>query len=225
MPSSGGASPLGVQIHPPDSICSLLGWGQNELDTDAATPARLSPVDRTSSDMDTDDTPPAGPPVKRAPPSSATPTPAQRSLSGPHPRCPYLPFPGPQLRPGMSIDRVIAAAEGSLDPSQDPLELSQTRIQAILRTTSFGGILLRDVLNVARLGDPLLVPQPSPPQPLRPRSPPLATSPVGVPGPHYDPPGVARPSATSLLPAAALWSAGRGHYPASTAQDPYLSAK
>jgi hypothetical protein len=158
-PLSGGARPPGVTIYPPDSLCNLLGCGQNELDTEAASPARLSPVDRTSSDMDTDVTPLAGPPAKWASPSSVNQTPARRSLSSPRPRRPYLPalpLPGPQLRPGMSMDRVVAAANGTLDPPHDALELS--RIKDVLRTTSFGGFLLQDVLYVARLGDTLPAP-------------------------------------------------------------------
>jgi hypothetical protein len=58
-PSPGVPAPPGITIYPPDSLCNLLGWGQNELDTKAASPAHLSPVNSTSSDMDTDVTPPA----------------------------------------------------------------------------------------------------------------------------------------------------------------------
>jgi hypothetical protein len=63
----------------------------------------------------------------------------------------------------MSMDRVVAAADGTLDPPHDALELS--RIQDVLRTTSFGGFLLQDVLYVARLGNTLPTPQPPPPAP------------------------------------------------------------
>ena len=70
------------------------------------------------------------------------------------------------------MDRVIAAAEGSLDPLHDNLELS--KIQGILRTTSFGGVLLQDAINVANLWDSSLSQQPPQPRQLH-LLPPLLT--------------------------------------------------
>jgi hypothetical protein len=50
------------------------------------------------------------------------------------------------------MDRVIAAADSDHTPPTDVHELS--RIQGLLRETTVGGCLLRDVINVARLGEP-----------------------------------------------------------------------
>ena len=163
-PSSAEIPTLGAGARPPlqtpstDNLCSLLSLSQREFDAyaDSITPP-ASPSERASSDMDTEESPPASFPVRRNP-SAAAP---RRSLAGPHRRCPYLPLSGPQPRPGVTLDRVLAVADGDRTLPSDVHEL--TRIQGLLRTTTVGGVLLHDVINVARALEPCPWPPPSRP--------------------------------------------------------------
>ncbi len=163
-PSSAETPTLGAGARPPlqtpstDNLCSLLSLSQREFDAcaDSVTPP-ASPSERASSDMDTEESPPAPFPVRRNP-SAAAP---RRSLAGPHRRCPYLPLSGPQPRPGVTLDRVLAVADGDRTLPSDVHEL--TRIQGLLRTTTVGGVFLHDVINVARALEPCPWPPPSRP--------------------------------------------------------------
>ena len=163
-PSSAEIPTLGAGARPPlqtpstDNLCSLLSLSQREFDAcaDSITPP-ASPSERASSDMDTEESPPAPFPARRNP-SAAAP---RRSLAGPHRRCPYLPLSGPQPRPGVTLDRVLAVADGDRTLPSDVHEL--TRIQGLLRATTVGGVLLQDVINVARALEPCPWPPPSRP--------------------------------------------------------------
>ena len=152
-PSPAGRASPAVAVHA-DSTCDLLDIPRDELySPDLLSPKCASPLNPATSDMELEATPPSQQPVRRSPPASHRGlTQARRSLNPHLRRCPYLSPWGPQPPPDVSMDRVIAHAQGCRDPPADPETVA--RCQAALRRTRVAGCMLEDIIATSLITAP-----------------------------------------------------------------------